>query len=76
MTALSVTVSGDSPDELAVTLHALADALTRPSAPPPASGNGGGPPAVRSSPAPRVCSVNSTPLRFGEWESKAGKQCL
>ncbi len=77
MTALSVTVSGDSPDELAVRLHGLADALApRPSAPAPATnGNGGGLPPVPSSPAPRVCSVHATPLRFDEWTSKAGKQC-
>ena len=76
MTALSVTVSGDTPAEVATRLRSLADALTRPTAPAPATtGNGGGLPPVPSSPAPRVCSVHATPLRFDEWESKAGKQC-
>ncbi len=75
MTALSVTISGDSPDELAVRLHALAAALTRPTATPPATnGNGGGLPAVPS-PAPRLCSVHNEQLRFDTWTAKSGKQC-
>ncbi len=81
MTAISVTVSGDSPAEVATRLRALADALTRPTAPAPTATatvdhvNHGGLPDVPSSPAPRLCSVHSTPLRFDEWESKAGKRC-
>ncbi len=77
MTApLTVSVSGDTPAEVASRLRALADALTRPTAPPPVTnGNGGGLPPVPTSPPSRVCSVHATPLRFDEWESKAGKQC-
>jgi len=76
MSAITVSVSGDSPAEVASRLRGLADALTPPTAPPPpASGDRGGLPAVPSSPAPRVCSVHATPLRFDEWESKAGKAC-
>ncbi len=72
MTALSVTVSGDTPAEVATRLRALADALTQQSASVPATA---GLPDVPTSPAPRLCSVHATPLRFDEWESKAGKQC-
>ncbi len=75
MTALSVTVSGDTPAEVATRLRALADALTAPTAPPATNGNGGGLPPVPSSPAPRLCSVHETPLTLDSWTSKAGKAC-
>jgi len=76
MSAITVSASGESPAEVASRLRGLADALAPPTASaPPASGNGGGLPAVPSSPAPRVCSVHGTQLRFDEWESKAGKAC-
>jgi len=75
--AIAVTVSGDTPAEVATRLRSLADALTRPSASAPTATTdaSGGRPPVPSSPAPRLCSVHATPLRFDEWESKAGKQC-
>ncbi len=76
MTALTVSVSGDTPAEVATRLRSLADALTPPTASAPATNdNSGGLPPVPSSPAPRLCSVHATPLRFDEWESKAGKAC-
>ncbi|MGI8994177.1 MAG: hypothetical protein ACR2FP_07710 [Nocardioidaceae bacterium] len=76
MSAISVTISGDSPAEVATRLHALADALARPSAPSLATtGDSGGLPAVPSSPAPRLCSVHATPLTLDSWTSKAGKAC-
>ncbi len=78
MTAsLTVSVSGDTPAEVATRLRALADALTQQSASVPATNNnGGGPPAVHSSPAPRVCSVHATPLRFDSWTAKSGRHSV
>ncbi len=76
--AISCTVSGDSPAELADRLHALADALAPTASAPsrsPATNAPGGLPAVPSSPAPKLCAVHHAPLRFDEWESKSGKAC-
>jgi len=76
MSAVCVTISGDTPAEVASRLRGLADALTRPTASVPATnGDSGGLPPVPSSAPPRVCSVHGTPMRFDEWESKAGKAC-
>lgn len=70
MTALSVTVTGENPAELATRLRALADALTSTGGPAT-----GGLPDVPSTPAPRVCPIHSEPLRFDEWQAKSGKAC-
>ena len=75
MSAISVTVTGDTPAEVATRLRALADALTQQSASVPATnGNSGGLPPVPSS-APRLCSVHGIPLTLDSWTSKAGKAC-
>ncbi len=77
MTALTVSVSGDTPAEVATRLRALADALAPlPSATPSATtSNGGGLPAVPPTPTPRVCSVHHVALTLDSWTSKAGKAC-
>ncbi len=77
MNAITVSVSGDSPAEVATRLRSLADALTPPtaSAPTATTGDSGCLPPVPSSPAPRLCSVHATPLTLDTWTSKAGKQC-
>ena len=79
MSAISVTISGDSPDELAVRLCAMADALAAPTRPPvdkfPISAHSGGLPPVPSSPPPRACSVHHVALTLDSWTSKAGKAC-
>ncbi len=70
MTAtLSVTVTGDSPTELATRLRALAEVLS-PNGDIP---NGGAP--VPSTPAPRTCPIHNEPLRFDTWQAKSGKAC-
>ncbi len=78
MTAITVSVSGDTPAEVATRLRALADALAGPAtAPAPAAKvqPGSGLPEVPSTPAPKLCAVHHAPLRFDEWEARSGKRC-
>jgi len=76
MNAISVTVSGDTPADVATRLRALADALTQQSSSVPATnGTSGGLPPAPSSTPPRLCSVHGSPLTLDSWTSKAGKAC-
>lgn len=78
MSAISVTISGDTPAEVGARLRVLADALTS-TAPAPAPAAkvqpGSGLPEVPSTPAPKLCAVHHAPLRFDEWDARSGKRC-